>query len=237
MTDQAVVTTPSTPDPVSPDAKPTPTSTTDSGVSVEYNGKVLTKDDVLTKMKAQDEFIERLKQERAVDRVKVDELLQLVKQGSTVEDLLKPKPAESKETPKAGNPEEIASLVMQRIEADRKATEQKSTAEANIAKVNEAATQAWGDKAKEQFDAKAQQLGLTAAQVAHLAANTPQVLLALIPTPAAKPGGVAPTKHTPSGGNTPQDAVAAAVNEWRSARGTRATFEAFQRAIKAAEQA
>jgi hypothetical protein len=100
----------------------------DQGTVIEVAGRKFTREELEKSFVHKEAFIEQLKQERAEDRKRMEELEAAVKKGLTAEDLLnqlKPKendvepgvkPAVEDQTPQA-KPEDVAKLVFEQIEA------------------------------------------------------------------------------------------------------------------------
>lgn len=155
---------------------------------IEYNGKQLSPQEVITKITNQDAFIETLKQERVADRAKMDELIAAVSRQALTATPAAPTPAT------APAPQDFGA------EVDRVLTarEVRAREEANWAAAQTAMTQAFGAEADAKARALASSIGYSFEELVGLARTKPDAFKRLFPELSVAPS--ASSQATPTRG-------------------------------------
>lgn len=161
---------------------------------LEYNGKQLSKEDVLKKLESADGFIETLKTERQEDRSRLDKLEEALANASKTDDILnalnggsepaKPDPAPA--APAADQGVDLEALLDQKLAAREAAKK----AEANWTEVTTALGNAFGDSTNTKVAEVAEENGFTLKEAQEFARSKPKAFLKLF-------GDIKPASSTP----------------------------------------
>lgn len=118
------------------------------------------------------------------------ELRQKVAGSQSAEEVLRAieelKKAQSTPAGAAFNPDDLAGLVAPLLDKQLAAREAQSRAKSNAAEVTKALSAKYGEKAEEQYKAKANELGISVARLNELASESPKAVLAYFGTQAVQ---------------------------------------------------
>ena len=172
---------------------------TANSVTIEYNGKTLTQEEVLKKLAHADSHIETLTAEREADRGRLSQLEEAVSKATKVEDVLKAlqgegaAPAEPEPTNSNDAPDIEATL--DELLAKREAAR---TADENWSNVTKTLAEAFGSKTNEKVAEVAAENDMTLEEAEAFARSKPKAFLKLF-------GKIGSTTTTPisQGGRNP----------------------------------
>lgn len=173
-----------------PSNDPTPASSTEPTVVLEYNGKKYTQAELITKLTHGDQFIETLKTEREQDRKLLADAAEQLKTAVNSEELLKKLQTQNQSapTPKATEtPVDIEGTVAKVI-ADREVA---TTRAKNFEGVKLELQKAFGDKADMKVKEICAEVGMSFEQAIELAHTSPAAFKRFFPDlskPAPKSG-------------------------------------------------
>ena len=150
----------------------------------------------LNALKASQEFIPSLKQEKESLEQQVAQLREELTKRSAIEDVVQKlkQPAKQEEEPKMENqqnsltPEQVQEMLEQYVPQILKQRQEQSIAEKNILAVDQKLKEFYGEKVSEAVQAKAEGLGLSIQDLEALSAKSPSSVLELL--------GVKETKQT-----------------------------------------
>lgn len=144
----------------------------------------------LDALKHSQQYIPQLKQENETLRAELEQLREQVSKFGNIEETLERLSAQqsSQEQPPAQQgmtPEQIQEMLEQQLTQ----REQQRTAQQNAQRVSDAIAQRYGDKAREAVAQRAQEMGTTAERLGQLAAENPDMVLALFDAQPRSPQG------------------------------------------------
>lgn len=153
---------------------------------IEYEGRKLTKDDVLKKLKNADTFIETLKAEREADRKAMADLTEQVKKSADISELLKAmkedRPASTTEVQApVVNKDELLREIKDSLRQENQQEGLRVKQEENWKSVTSELTKAFGAKTQERVTKAAEAHNLTLEEARDLAVTRPSVFLAMFP--------------------------------------------------------
>jgi hypothetical protein len=164
------------------------------------------KDALIKALTEKDNFIDQLKEENKETRGLVDELATKVDESINAQKVLeelKNRPQEADATPKQPVDANTITNLFDELYTSR---EKEARTQANLGQVNQKLAEVYGDKAKEVFKSKSEELGLPLEKVKELASESPTAVLNLLgvsgerkvdaPTPPAGGGQPQPTSQT-----------------------------------------
>lgn len=145
----------------------------------------------LDALKHSQQYIPQLKQENESLRAELAQMREQVSKFGNIEETLERLSAQqqsSQEQPPAQQgmtPEQIQELLEQQLTQ----REQQRTAQSNAQRVSDAIAQRYGDKAREAVAQRAQEMGTTSERLGQLAAENPDMVLALFDAQPRNPQG------------------------------------------------
>lgn len=207
----------------------------DNAVVLEYEGRPLTKTELLKKLSSADKHIEQLVQERKEDRRLLEEVNASLKKQVDVGELLKQMQTgggHPASTPAASpsNPPVDANTVVAQVRSQLAAEAQAAQEQANWDEVTTKLTQAFGDATNTKVAQMAKDAGMPLEEAVDMARKRPKAFLKMFPdlTPKAQPSALPGSKFNAQSFQKP-----AVTSGFHKAANTKASIAIYQEKLKA----
>lgn len=164
----------------------TPKENDDSPL-IEYNGRKMTREEVLSKLENADKHISTLEDERKTDRERLEKLIETTEKSQKEQEELseivkrlqpsEPKPSEKQESPDYDKvAEQAAQLAYNRMTEEQKREQQRQNQESVKATLQER----YGDKVDDEVFSITRELGYTDEEAFELAGTRPKAFLKMV---------------------------------------------------------
>lgn len=203
---------------------------------IEYNGKVLSKEEVLKKLEHADSFIEQLKSEREADKAWREQVEAKLANAGKVETVLEalqgkkePAPTSDAKEPQGNlDPNELAAQIQKQVLDGLSKTKLEEQRTGNWKSVTETLTKHYGEKvnAKVQEVAAANELSLEEAK--ELAHSRPKVFLNLFGLQGSKASPNVQSSRNTVGSVINSKPQSNSAEDWGKAKDTKSQVSAYQ---------